>query len=97
MKCKLPLVLLIVCLSFTVFGQTPKTHALSAEASKAWLELEDAKHATVNECQKAYGGLQAQQNALAIGAEIPLADREHWLKGKDGLIVFTHQEAVKTP
>jgi hypothetical protein len=76
------------------YAQKVEPRRLSPEASKLWLDIEQAKHTTENECQKTWGGLQQQQNALAIGAEVPVADREHWVNDK-GVIVFVHQEAAK--
>lgn len=85
------LLALLALLLISVSAQQPKPvdKRLSPEASKAWLDIEAAKA----ELRKQYGFLESQQAAIAIGAEVPQSDREHWINDK-GVIVFVHQEAA---
>lgn len=86
---------------FVVRGQKPEVkpafYKLNERASTAWLEMEDAKHKLVSDCQGRFDTVQRQEAALAIGAGVPDEAMANWIKGADGLIVFSIAKPSPSP
>jgi hypothetical protein len=104
MKVFKPFLIVLVVLSAFICVyprlQTPTPVKLNADASKAWVEIDNQQREVVRRANEALQQLEAQKHALLLGAGVPRAElNRECTPDASGIVtcVPPKQESAKSP